>query len=58
MTNARRSAFREALQVSPERIASLNEDALNVLMRELLCAQAYRCGAEVSEIRVNTEGKA
>jgi len=58
VTNSRQSVFREALQVSPDRIASLDEGDLNVLMRELLCAQAYRCGAAVNEIRVNTEGRA
>src|SRR2546426_12640511 len=47
MTPARPSVFREALQVSPERIATLDDTDLNVLMRELLCAQAYRCCADI-----------
>jgi hypothetical protein len=50
--------FREALQVSPERIAAMNDEDLNVLMGQLLRAQAYRCGSPLNEIRVNTEGKA
>jgi hypothetical protein len=54
----RQSAFREALQVSPERIAALDEVDLNVLLGDLLRAHAYRCGAKVSEVNVNTEGKA
>lgn len=58
MTSSRRSVFRDALQVSPERIAALGDADLNVLMRELLRAQAYRCGAAVKEICVNTEGRA
>ena len=55
---ARSSLFREALQVSPERIAALDDADLNVLMRDLLKAHAYRCRADVNEIRVNTQGQA
>ena len=58
MTTVRPSVFRDALQVSPERIAALDDTDLSVLMRELLCAEAYRCGAAISEIQVNTEGRA
>jgi hypothetical protein len=54
----RSSAFREALQVSPERISNLNDSDLTTLMGDLLLAHAYRCGAAVSEIRVNAEVKA
>jgi DNA polymerase III delta prime subunit len=55
---AREAEYRNALQVSPERIKNLSDIELSVLMRELLYAQAYRCGAPVKEIIVNTEGKA
>jgi hypothetical protein len=55
---ARPAAYRDVLQVSPERIASMSDDELNALMRVLLCAQAYRCGADVAQVRVNTEDKA
>ena len=58
VTNARRPGFREVLRVSQERIARLDDLGLNSLMSELLRAQAYRCGTNVSEIRVNTETKA
>ena len=57
--NARRpSVFRDALQVSPERIAALGDTDLKVLMGDLLEAQAYECGSPVSELRVNTQEKA
>lgn len=52
---ARPSAYREGLQVSPERIATMTDGELNVLMGELLAAQAYSCGAPVSEVQVNTQ---
>lgn len=52
------SIFRDALQVSQERIASLGDDDLNLLMTELLRDHAYRCGSPPGEVRVNTEGKA
>lgn len=58
MTGARSSVFRTALQVSSERVALLRDAELNELMRELLRAHAYRCGASVGEVRVNTEGNA
>lgn len=58
MNNPRHSIFRDALQVSPERIAAMSDGDLNVLMTQLLRAQAYRCGSALNEIRVNTEGKA
>jgi hypothetical protein len=54
----RPSVFRTALQVSPEVIANLNETDLSTLMRELLRGHAYRCGAPVSEVVVNTEDRA
>lgn len=50
--------YRTALQVSPERIANLDDAALNELMRALLLAQAYLCGANISEVVVNTDGNA
>jgi hypothetical protein len=58
MNAIRPSLFRDALQVSHERIAAFDDTDLTQLMRELLPAQAYRCGASVSEIRINTQGKA
>ncbi len=58
MASSRRQAFRDALQVRPERIAALDDAELNELMRELLLGQAYRCGASASTVQVNSEGKA
>ena len=58
MTQPRPSIFRNAMQVSPERIAAMSDENLNILMGELLQAQAYKWGSPLSEIRVNTEGKA
>jgi len=52
------SIFRTALQVSEEVVSNLNDTSLTALMRALLHDHAYRCGAQVSEIRVNTEEKA
>ena len=52
------SIFRDALQVSPERIAAMNDPDLNRLMLQLLKAQSYKCGAPANEVRVNTEGNA
>jgi hypothetical protein len=50
--------FRSALQVAPERIARLKDAELGELMGQLLRAQSHRCGAPVSEVRINTEEKA
>jgi DNA polymerase III delta prime subunit len=58
MSRPRPSIYRDALQVSPERIAAMNDEDLNVLMGQLLRAQAYKCGSPSNKIRVNTEGKA
>jgi len=58
MSRRKPSTFRDALQVSPERIALLNEFELGQLMSDLLRAQAHRCGSPLSEVRVNTEEKA
>src|SRR5688500_4621619 len=55
---ARPSVFRDALQVTPERIAAFDDTELNEFMRELLKAQAYLCGASPDEIVINTEPKA
>ena len=52
------SIYRDALQVSPGRIATMSDEDLNVLMGQLLRAQAYKCGSPLNEIRVNTEGRA
>ncbi len=58
MSKPRPSVFRDALQVSPERIAHMNDADLRDLMAELLRAQAHRCGSPLSDVRVNTEDKA
>ncbi len=58
MNRPRHSIFRDALQVSPERIAAMDDEDLNVLMAQLLRAQAYKCGSALHEIRVNTQGSA
>jgi hypothetical protein len=58
MSKPRPSIFRDALQVSPERIAAMSDEDLNMLMEQLLRAQAYKCGSPRNQIRVNTEGKA
>ena len=58
MTQPQNSIYRNALQVSPERIASMNDGNLNILMGQPLRAQAYRCNSPINEIRVNTEGRA
>jgi len=36
----------------------MSDEDLNVLMGQMLRAQAYRCGSPLNEIRVNTEGSA
>jgi hypothetical protein len=56
MSNSNPSIFRDALQVSPERINAMNDHELNELMGQLLRAQAYKCASPINEIRVNTEG--
>ena len=58
MNKSRPSIYRDALQVSPERIEMMSDGDLNVLMGQLLRASAYRCGSPINEILVNTEGKA
>lgn len=58
MSKPRQSVFRDAFQVSPDRIAHLGDSELSELMSELLRAQAHRCGSPLSEVRVNTEDKA
>lgn len=55
---SRSSVFRDALQVSPERIATMGDADLSDLMADLLRAQAHRCRSPLSEVRVNTEDKA
>lgn len=58
MSRLRTSIYRNALQVSPERFATMSDADLNMVMGQLLQAQAYRCGSPRNEIRVNTEGMA
>ena len=50
------SVYRSALQVSARRIAQLDDADLNDLMRELLSAQASRCGCV--DASVNTDPNA
>ncbi|MFD0324656.1 P-loop NTPase family protein [Lysobacter gummosus] len=52
------SAYRDGLQVSQERIARLNDNELDELLRDLLREQAYVCGVSQSDVFVNTESKA
>ena len=58
MTQPRASVFRDALQVSRQRIAALSDADLDQLMLDLMRAEAYKCGSPENEVRVNTEGKA
>jgi hypothetical protein len=58
MSQPASSIFRDALQVSPERLAAMGDDELNILMTDLLQAQAHKCRSPLSQVRVNTEGKA
>ncbi len=58
MNKPRPSIFRDALQISSECIAAMNEEDLNKLMTQLLIAQAYRCDSQLNKICVNTEVKA
>ncbi|MDP3207937.1 MAG: hypothetical protein Q8M65_02205 [Rhodoglobus sp.] len=58
MAKTRASPFRSALQVTPARLSLFDDADLQDLMRELLHAQAYRCGAAVNQISVNTQGQA
>ena len=58
MNKPRPSIFRETMQVSPTRIAAMNDTELNELMVELFRAQAHRCRSSLAQIMVNTEGRA
>jgi hypothetical protein len=58
MVMAQGSLFRDALQVSRELIANLDDTKLDALMWDLLRAHAQHCRADLSQIRVNTQGKA
>jgi len=58
MNSIRTSIFRDALQVSPTRIAAMDDNELNLLMADILPAHAYKCNSPVEDVRVNTEGKA
>jgi DNA polymerase III delta prime subunit len=55
---SRENSFRDILQVSPERIAALDDVGLNALMADLLRAHAYRCNGATAEVRTNVEVKA
>jgi DNA polymerase III delta prime subunit len=58
VSKPRSSIFRNALQVPRERIAVMSDGELDLLMSQLLQAQAYKCGSPLNKICVNTEGKA
>lgn len=58
MSQPRPSAFRDALQVSQERIAALGDSDLNRLMAQLFRAQAYKTGLPPGRAFVNTQGNA
>lgn len=58
MSAATTSLYRTVLQVPQERIAPIGDAELSSIMRQLLQAQAYKCGSPCSEIQVNTEGSA
>ena len=58
MGKKKNSVYRSALQISPETIKLLDDARLKDLMDALLKSQAYRCGANVAEIRVNSQVKA
>ena len=47
--------YRNALQVSPRRIAQLDDVDLNELMRELLRAQTSRCGCPDTSVNTDTD---
>lgn len=44
--------------VSPEQVRFFNDTQLSDVMRALLLAHAYRCGADITKVLVNTEDKA
>ncbi|MDE0448773.1 MAG: hypothetical protein OXH96_19080 [Spirochaetaceae bacterium] len=48
-------AFRNALQVSPLRIATLDDADLNELMRHLLRAQSVRCGCPDASVNAQVD---
>ena len=50
--------YRDALKVSPGRIAALSDSDLTELMHDLLRAQAQRCRSPLDRLTINTEGKA
>lgn len=58
MNYPRDTDFQTFMQVPPDRIARMTDVELSQLMRELLHAQANRCGSPLSELRVNTDDKA
>src|SRR5665213_3678717 len=50
--------YTPVLQITTDQIASLSDEQLNDLMRQLFLAHAYRCRADMSKVCVNTEIKA
>ncbi len=58
MSRPHPEVYRDALQVSPARIAALSDSDLTELMHDLLRAQAHRCRSPLSRLTINTEGKA
>ena len=58
MDRSKPSVYRDALQISLERIAAMSPQQLNSLMGRLLRAQAHRSGSSLSGIRINAEDTA
>ena len=58
MDRSKPSVYRDALQISLERIAAMSPQQINSLMGRLLRAQAHRSGSSLSGIRINAEDTA
>src|SRR5271165_705747 len=58
MSEPDKSIFRNALQISPMRVAAMSDSELNALMEMLIKAQAHKCDSPISEILINTQGNA
>src|SRR5271166_3615451 len=58
MSEPGKSIFRNALQISPMRVAAMSDGELNALMEMLIKAQAQKCDSPISEILINTQGTA
>ena len=54
---SRSGTYRNALQVSPLRLSRMNDAELNELMRDLLSAQAYRCGCPDATVNAQVDAR-